>query len=313
MCKGNQIIGLPVIAVDRGVEVEQVKDLVVDRAHKRVVALLVEKGGWFGAPARVLPLRDVQAFGEDAVMVRSSEAIVEAGKVADIQEALDRHLRLKGTKLISSEGRELGTIRDIDFDPRTGDVKSFEVSRGVLADMISGRSVVSASDDAVVGDDAVVVSADAAAEITQNDAGQSEAETAGAEPKTGSGGLKKALRTAGDFTREGAKEVQKVVVELMDGAQEKADEMCDVAVQAIGELRITRALGRPVDHDIRDSHGSAILREGEVVTMPAVEIARKANVLDELLHAARHKPPPEPAKEPAGGPEKSEGNDARKN
>jgi uncharacterized protein YrrD len=294
MCKGNRLIGMPVVAVDRGVEVELVRDLVVDRPHKRVVALLVEREGWFGGPARVLPLRDVHIFGEDAVMVRTSEAIVEADKVPDIREALAQHSRLSGTRLMSSEGQVLGTIKDLDFDPRTGDVKSFEVSKGLLADVISGRSEVSAGDDAVVGDDAVIVSADAAAEMMHDDVAQRGAKSPDDDSKTATGGLKQMLRTAGDYTREGARQVKDLVSRLMDGAEEKADEMCDVAAQAIVELRTARAVGRTADRDVRDSQGNTLLREGETITMQSIENARKANVMEELLHAAR-RPHPEPA------------------
>lgn len=161
MLRGNNVIGMPVVAVDRGAEVDHVRDLVLDRNSRRVVALLIEKEGWFNGQARVLPLSRVQAFGPSAIMVQSAGEIVPAEQAPDIQEAIAGHAKCAGASLMTFDGRKLGTVKDIEFDEKTGRIGAFEVSGGIVEDVVSGRSLVRPGDNLVVGEELVIVGSDA--------------------------------------------------------------------------------------------------------------------------------------------------------
>ena len=127
MRKGKDLIGLPVVATDCGAEIERVTGLILDRSQMQVAALLIDNGGWF-RQARVLPLCDVRVFGEAGVVVSSTNVIRDADRIPDIQLILHRHAPLTGTKLITHDGTEIGTVQDIRFDERTGHIDAFEIS-----------------------------------------------------------------------------------------------------------------------------------------------------------------------------------------
>ncbi len=58
MIKGNDVIGLKVISIDRGQRIEDVDDLIYDPSEQRIKALLVDKGG-FMSGAKIIPFEEI--------------------------------------------------------------------------------------------------------------------------------------------------------------------------------------------------------------------------------------------------------------
>ena len=69
----SDLIGRPVVASDTGKRLGTIADLLVDESEQRLVGLVV-RHGWLN-DEEVLPAANVQAFGSDAVVSRSSELI----------------------------------------------------------------------------------------------------------------------------------------------------------------------------------------------------------------------------------------------
>ena len=113
--KGSDIIGLPVVTFDSGEKIEKVTDVVFDHSTNQVLAFLVDEGGWFSS-ARVVPFEELQTVGPDALIVPVKSAVVEAGRVPAVAKILERDNVLKGTKIMTTDGRDLGSMRDLYFD-----------------------------------------------------------------------------------------------------------------------------------------------------------------------------------------------------
>ncbi|MFE0632659.1 PRC-barrel domain-containing protein [Streptomyces sp. NPDC058864] len=90
-------------------------------------------------PARVVGLKlkpragrelvaweEVKSFGPDAVIVSPAEHAADLRSFADLPDPL-------GKILLTETGRQMGTVQDIDFDPRDGHVRRL---LGVGADVI---------------------------------------------------------------------------------------------------------------------------------------------------------------------------------
>jgi uncharacterized protein YrrD len=162
MLKGSEVIGRPVVAFEGGERLETVRDVIFDHRVNRVAGFLVDAGGWFRA-ARVVPWAQVRTIGQDAVVVASRDSVRPADREPLIARILERENVLKGTRLMTTDGRVLGTLRDLWFDERDGRVDGYEVSGGLLADARDGRAYVPARHTLEVGDDVAFVSPEAEA------------------------------------------------------------------------------------------------------------------------------------------------------
>jgi uncharacterized protein YrrD len=107
-------IGLPVVTLDGGDDVAEVKDVVYDADVARLIGFTLNKRGWFRGPMKqVLPWGQVAAVGRDAVMVRDMSALTERDDApTDVAEpAANRNVI--GNAVFTDDGVELGTVADL--------------------------------------------------------------------------------------------------------------------------------------------------------------------------------------------------------
>lgn len=156
LVKGSDVIGLEVITIQKGREVNNVQDIIYSSKEQKVKALLVDQGGWF-SDAEVIPIMNVLSIGQDAVMVQSGDMIKKASEIHDGVAAIIKGEQfLTGTKIMTEDGTELGTVNDLYFDSVTGKVTELEVSQGI-EDFRSGKKRVKVSDIITIGEDATIV------------------------------------------------------------------------------------------------------------------------------------------------------------
>ena len=161
MLKGRDQIGKRVIAVDTGEEIDKVRDVVFDQDANEVLGFLLDEGGLFSA-AQIVPFSCVRAVGPDAMLVSDKSEWKAADTAVAAQRVLKGDKVLKGTTLMTTDGRDLGKIMDLYFDDNTGRLTGYEVSGGMFADAYSGRSFVPAPKSMTLGPDVAVVPAETA-------------------------------------------------------------------------------------------------------------------------------------------------------
>ena len=138
MAKASEVIGRPVVVREGGTEAGKIKDLVVDPSGRQVLGFVISEGLFKGA--KVAPWAGVQAIGPDSVILSAAASIVKSAEAPDIQAVLDKNLSIRGVKLQTTAGKELGKIEDFQFDEQTGAVLGYELSGGILSDAFGGRS-----------------------------------------------------------------------------------------------------------------------------------------------------------------------------
>jgi uncharacterized protein YrrD len=156
MLRGRDILDKPVVSYDTGERFDRVKDLVFDQNNNQLLGLLLEEAGWFSS-AKVILLKDIKAIGPDAVIVPSKDSAIGANEIKVIEQILKHNNILKGTRIMTTNGRDLGTMIDLYFDEQTGSVEGYEVSGGIFADAYSGRSFVPAIQTLKIGEDVAFV------------------------------------------------------------------------------------------------------------------------------------------------------------
>ena len=273
MRNGKGMIGKPVVAYDSGEEFENIVDLIFDQENNLLLGFLVDEGGWFSS-ALVLPLSSIQAIGADAVIVSSRDAIASASEFPEIENILTRDNVLRGTRIMTVDGRDLGTMVDLYFDDKTGVIEGYEVSGGIFADAYSGRSFVPAPDTLKIGEDIAFVPSETA-DLMQEQIG----------------GIKAVMQTAGEKVQEiahtaseKAQEAAQLTGAKLQEATQKASTSFTNAV-ICPEDQEKFVLGKVAERTIKTSDGIILIPEGQVVTQTHILAARNCNMIDELYHA----------------------------
>jgi uncharacterized protein YrrD len=281
MRKGKDIVGKPVIAYDSGEQVDLIIDLIFDQDENRLLGFLIDEGGWF-SDAKVLPLDLVKAIGIDAVIIPSKDVIAVSSQYPAIHRILERNNILNGTRIMTTDGRDLGTLVDFYFDQMTGVVEGYEASGGLFADTYSGRSFVPAPHTLKIGEDVAFVPAETADLMEEQ-----------------VGGLKAAIQNAGEKIQETAQvageKIQKTGGLLQETAQTVAEglqESSRTANTKLTNIMIDRSaqkafvVNQVAQKAVETPDGGLLVQVGEVITVQVADAAEHLDVLDELYRAA---------------------------
>ena len=133
--------GRKVVSTSTAETVGKVDGFVVDPVTRSVVALEIKKAD----TGDVLHWRDIAGFGEDAVTVSGPDRIVDASPEVEALQGKDHEL--KGKRVLTTAGLELGKVKDVEFDAQTGAValitlKGHEIPGSALAGVGSYAVVV---------------------------------------------------------------------------------------------------------------------------------------------------------------------------
>mgnify|MGYP000968422843 CR=1 FL=1 len=165
---GN-VLNLPVICADSGKRAGTVKDLIFDSGKKEVMALLLESAGLFLKKKAVL-LEELLDFRGDAAVISSKSCIKEID-IQDYFEVFPGIGCLIGIKVFSKSAGEIGTVSDVIFDAESGRIEGFEISDGLLQDIMQGRKMLPLVGKVEFGKDFAVVENEAVEEMQDTGGG----------------------------------------------------------------------------------------------------------------------------------------------
>ncbi len=159
----SEVLNLPVLCADSGEKAGIVKDIIFSPAGKEVKALLLEQRG-LSLKKQVVLLSKLLSLGNDAAIVDGSSCISKMDKTA-YSEAFRDEGSLLGLKVYSKEGGELGVVKDVIFDYRTGKIEGFEISDGLFQDVMSGRKLLPLFGKVELGEEFAVVGRESVEEM----------------------------------------------------------------------------------------------------------------------------------------------------
>ncbi len=129
MQKASEVVGRSVVVREGGQTVGKIKDVVIDVSGRQLLGFIVSSSLF---RSRVAPWAGVQAIGPDSVVLATSASVVKAEEAPDIKAVLDRDLHVRGLRLQTTTGKDLGKIEDVRFDETTGGVVGYELAGGVF-------------------------------------------------------------------------------------------------------------------------------------------------------------------------------------
>ena len=296
MRKGTDLIGKPIIAYDSGRKVGTVRDLIFSQNQSALVALLTEEPKWFGS-GKILLVADIKAIGIDGILIDTAEFIQSANKVPAVQEVIEQQNVLRGTEVMTINGRNLGKMVDLYFNAKTGDVEGYEVSGGVFSDAYTGRSFVPVNKTFHIGQDFAFVP-DSVTEMMEEQVGGFKGAMIATNLKAqelGTVASTKAQELSAVASVK-AQELSAVASEKLTEAQEKAGELSHSASNAIdrasvktrsaiASYTVEEALGRRVRTTIYSQDGEIIAAMGQIVTASIIEQARYSHREKALIDA----------------------------
>lgn len=155
--KLQEMIGLAVFDVENGKEIGKIHDFILDE-NFTIQGLELEGKTLFSPHVKTIAWEDIEAYGEDAVMVRSQETIrkTDADEIPLTFQSGAR--KLKEMQVLTEDGMMLGRISDVYFEQDQGNtILGLEISDGFMSDLMEGRKWLPCTPDMSVGENAVMV------------------------------------------------------------------------------------------------------------------------------------------------------------
>lgn len=304
LLRASGIIGLPVFTLPDGKKIETVSDVIYHPKDNRIEALLIDTHGWF-SKARVLLFEDIRSVGTDAVLIDTANVIKLISAVQkDIQYIAKSDTYLTGTRIITEEGINLGTVTDIYFNSNTGVVEEFEVSQGTKRNLKSGKKRVRIADIITIGQDATIVRVEAEKKIEEQAQGLQGVINKSKEQAPGfKEQVKDSMRGAGEKNREQTERftdntrIKAEDVHTSPETQDTVDSFkapsadagavqsqMQTANRTTADRRRKDAVGLYLTKNILTPEDQIIAREGQMVTNRLLEDAEAAGVLDQILN-----------------------------
>jgi len=120
--RSEELLNLKVVDIESGTTIGTITGMLIDGESKRMVALQV--GGSFLTHADYVPFADIKATENDVVMITSASSVVGRGTFKHagmVDKLIDR-------KVLTIDGKDIGTVHDYDVDIATGEIKSISVA-----------------------------------------------------------------------------------------------------------------------------------------------------------------------------------------
>jgi uncharacterized protein YrrD len=295
MRKGTDILNRSIIAFDTGKRIARVLDLLFDQETNQLLGFLVDEEGLFHS-AKVIPLNQVKAIGPDVIVVPGKESVVSVKDVPQIQKVMEHKLILKGNRVLTTDGRYLGSVVDLYFDEQTGMIEGYEASGGVFADAYSGRSFIPALQTVKIGEEVTFVPPETANLMEEQVGGiRGAMMTAGSQIQEStiiaSEKLQQASQVANNKFQEATDSANRKFQEVANGANEHFDQGSRTAATALTDRLVSPdeqfayVVGKAVECDIQTPNGFVLVLKDQIVTLSLAEEAQRLGILDQVYRA----------------------------
>lgn len=258
MRKGTEVIGLPVLTFDTGETIAEVKEVLFDPEGNRVLGILLEGDGWL-RETRAIPFSRIKSIGPDVVIADSAAAMVGADSNEEIARAVRTDRIVRGARAFTENGQDLGEIREVIFDERTGVVSGYVMSGGIFADRFRNKPVMPAPERVRLGKRVIYVPDETATRMAQE-----------------------ANQADGTTERWGRSSLE-AAAGAQPGAEQRRAKLRQRLMTVNKERQEKYVIGRPSQYEIRDGAGQLIVGRGQIITPEIADRAYHEALLGLLL------------------------------
>lgn len=154
MRRAGELIGLPIITRTKGEIIGEVDDILFEAESGELKVLVIKNRERF-----YTSIDNIYKIGQDLIVVENTNFLTKS-YLADIDQfaSLDngQHTIL-GEQVITSDGKELGAVKDLVIDEESYKMTGYEISGGILNDLLQGRNILPIDKSFVKGEDVVIL------------------------------------------------------------------------------------------------------------------------------------------------------------
>ncbi|MDD4494185.1 MAG: PRC-barrel domain-containing protein, partial [Eubacteriales bacterium] len=132
--------------------------------------ILIEPKSGYSLTRRFVRKENVIKFEGDTITVDTEESITSIRK----KEFESRYIgsdAIRGCKVFSRSGQELGFVEDYLFDPSSGLIEGVELSDGIVQDVLKGRNTLPFVGNVEFAEESIIVGREAVEEMTSSGGG----------------------------------------------------------------------------------------------------------------------------------------------
>jgi uncharacterized protein YrrD len=150
MKKTRELKGMPVLALEEGERLGQVRGLILDPVARQVVALILDRR--VGGEDQIVATANIRTVGPAAITVENRSSLIPLSRIPRFQELARQGKPIQGKMVISEAGERLGQVDDLEVD-----VETFGLVSLVLKAFLRHGQVIPADRVRTIGTDAIVV------------------------------------------------------------------------------------------------------------------------------------------------------------
>ncbi len=310
LLKTRDLLGTPLISL-QGEEVGSVTRVIVDPANGSIAGLTVNVKGWFKGE-KGIEFESVKSFGEYAVTVSRADQVVPLSNLPTL-EKLAQDYNIYNMRIITPDGKLIGTIDDYYFNIQTGQIEKYILTGGVIKNLFQGRASIPASSIDKIGKDVVIATANVEETLQKEESGiQDNLENLKGDlenwkddfeniwektraktlelSKTMGENLKEAAKTGKDTGEKILSKTGKILVEKKEVLKTSYDSWMDRLQtvkngpeKPLTETDINALAGLKAGETVTDDSGNVIIEKDDNVSPDVIAEAQKAGKTKELL------------------------------
>jgi len=165
----NDVIGIPVLCIELGEIIGRVSDIVFCAQQEAVVAFCIDCRKRH-PHSYIILLRDIFSLSKDVLMINNTSCLYTIGN-ARKKGLIQKILALQNIVAYCSLGYELGIVKEILFDHKTGKLEALELSDSFFQDIVNGRYILPLIGKVSFGENTVIVGKDTFEEMTSTGKG----------------------------------------------------------------------------------------------------------------------------------------------
>ncbi|MGD8804894.1 MAG: PRC-barrel domain-containing protein, partial [Chloroflexota bacterium] len=113
----QEIMNVPVISANDGQEVGKVKGFYIDQNLTHLLAISLGSEGLFSRKETLIKWPDVVTFGQDAILIKDADCVIETSEVENFEEFVERD-EIGGRSVETPGGTKIGRVGDLIFDEK---------------------------------------------------------------------------------------------------------------------------------------------------------------------------------------------------
>lgn len=162
-----QLPDMQVYSLNEAACIGRVRDVIIDGRDKCLLALAVDKGGWYH-DVRVVPAGKIHTLGDNLVAVDEQMPPKRPVNLPRIVELMHQPCHPVGLRIVSDEGELLGRVESFYLNRYSGEITRLEMAGGLFGRLWVGRASVAAEHILRIEAEEVVVSSAVQSDLRLN-------------------------------------------------------------------------------------------------------------------------------------------------